>query len=975
MSTAQNVSDILGDVKAYAYNPVGIQRRAMAAYSAINDGTVQVVDATNPFVFAIETTCVNAAAMMQQAAALTRRQYSAAATTFEDLYMHMADEDYVNIFALPSEVKFYVIISKRELVNKLVLDPDTGIYKLTIPRNTIFYAAGLPFSIQYPIDIRQLAHGDLQIVYDATSPTKLFNLTTNVLDYITIMDPEREEFIQFAVDTQQFFIKSVMSPFDSTSGFNITVPFEDQYYAARVFVTNSDNTWREIQVTYTEQVYDPAVPTAVLQVVGAKLKVRLPLVYITTGLVSGRMRVDVYQTKGPLSLQLGNYSVDNFTAEFSYIDQNDASPYTAAFTSLSNLSVYAKDKTIGGREALSFEQLQKRVIENSVGPRKIPITPSQIQTTLLDKGYELVKNIDTLTNRIYWATKSLPLPRSLSLATSANANVVTVVTNTNDANQFQGCVKHDTGMTIGPKALIQTVNGISSLMTKAAYQLLANQPLADLCATLNAGNYGYSPFYYVLDVATDSFVVRPYYLDKPSIDYRSFIQENPDTDLQASIDATYSISKTDSGYRLVISTKSNADYKALPDSEVFCQLMFNSASQSDNAYMLGTLQPRADVGDERVFVFDIDSLYDIDYNDAMALPGFSTATTSNTPRCALTQKFSLLFGTSNVAAAQTPVTAIDDLLGEFQLPATHIGITHETLTITFGYALTTLWNSFRSFASTIEYQKHIADVPRTYARDVYRVDPVTNAAFTVVDDELVYDLLHAAGDTVLDAQGNPTYLHRAGDYRLDQFNRPIPIDNYQTILKRSLELVVLDGTYQFATDPVTKTYVGQINDELIASLTNDLVTINQEALEKTKIFYYPSITQGLISLNADNNRLVTQEAAQSLKVVLYVSLDVYNNKALTNSLQTATVKTIGDYLASHKTIAVSLLEDALASKYGDDVIGVAVSGLGGSENFRVMSVVDASTRLSVRKTLKLLPNSQIAVQEDITVVFSLHGLS
>ena len=975
MSDPVTVANLIGDTKTYAYNPAGMQRAAMAAFDAIHSGTIPIVDATNPFVFALETTCVNTSAMMQQAAALTRRQYAASATTPEDLYLHMADADYANIFALPSEEKFFLIINKAQLLNALVLDSSTGISKVTIPRNTMFFAAGIPFSIQHPIDIRQLEHGGLQIVYDASQPSIFQPLTTNVIDYEELRLSDGQEFIQFGVDTQQFKIKSTVSSFDSTSGSTVSVLFEDQYYAARVFVSNSNGTWREIQVTYTDQVYDPLVPTAVLQVIDNKLLVRLPLVYITTGLISGKMRVDVYQTRGPMELQLGNYSPDDFTAEFIYLDQNDASVYVAAFTSITNISAYAKDKTSGGRSALSFSELQSRVIQNSVGPRKIPITPSQIQATLLDSGYSLVKNIDTLTDRIYWATKPLPGPKNSNLVTPANANVATVVTQTAIAQSLQGCFGHATGMTISSAALVQNVNGISSLVTKAAYEALNTLPAADRCSEVNAGKYSFTPFYYVLDTTTDTFIVRPYFLDSPTIVSRSFIQENPTTGLQASIDATYSLIKTASGFRLTLSTKSNDAYKALPDGQVQCQLAFTSASQALSGFMLGQQQTRANVKDERVFVFDLPSSYDIDASDELALPSFQTPNGAFSPRCALQQTFNVLFSTNSAAVSQTTPTNIDTFLGSFQLPAGTIGITHEQLTLSFGFALKTLWNSFRSFTAAIAYQTYVADVPRLYEEVIYETDAVSGAAFSVVDGQIVYNVLHQIGDPVLDGQNQPVFLHRAGDLVLDSDHRPIPVEDYQTVLNRSLDLVTLDGVYQFASDPVTLEYVEQIKTSLLTSLTEDLVNLNSEALEKTLIYYYPSITQGNVNAIADNNQLVNIEAAQSLKVVLYVDNLVFNNKTLIASLQASTIQAIGQYLASHATVAISQMEDTLSTVHGEDVLGVAISGLGGNRDFRVVTVTDDSTRLSIRKVLQLLPSGQLAVKEDISVVFSVHGLA
>jgi hypothetical protein len=973
MSNPVNVSELIGDIKPYAYNPAGMQRVAMAAYKAIHNGEIEIVDATNPFVSLIEISSVNTSAMMQHAAALTRRQYPASATTFEELYLHMSNTDYANIFALPSEVMFYLAINKAQLLNALVLDVDTGISKVTIPRNTVFYASGIPFSLQYPVDIRKLEHGDLQIVYDASQPTVLQNLTTNVIEDETIRGADGEEYIQFGVETQQFIISSITNPFDSTSGFALSVPFENQYYGARVYVSNSDSTWREIQVTYTDQVYDPLVPTAALQVVGNKLNVRLPLVYITTNLVSGKMRVDVYQTQGPMDLQLGNYAPDNFIVEFIHIDENDTSPYITALKSIPNIAPFAKDKTSGGRNALTFAELQARVIQNSIGPPKLPITPSQIQATNLDKGYTLVKHVDTLTDRIYWATKALPAPNSPTLVTPANANVATIVTQVGSAETLQGCYRHITGMTIGSKALVQNNNGITSLVTKAGYAGLMALPLADRTSALNSSRYSYTPFHYVLDNTTDSFMVRPYYLDDPKIYSRSFVQENPDTGLQASIGTTFGVEKTDAGYRLTIATKSNDAYKALADNEVFCQLAFSSDSQVATAYMLGAQVTRQHETDERVFVFDITSVYDVDSNHALAVPSFQTNTAGFIPRCTLKQTFSVLFGTSNAEAVQTPTTDIDTRLGTFQFNAASIGITHEHLTLTFGYALDTLWNSFRSFTNAIPFQTYTSDVPKYYDEDVFGHDPVTGATISIVNGAPVYNIQHHAGDPVLDGNGQQVYLHRVGEPILDVFNRPKPVENYQTVLSRSVDLMTLDGVYQFANDPVTLDYVQQIKSSLLTSLTQDLVNLNAKALEKTEIYYYPAITQGNVNALADNNQLINIEAAQTLKVSLYVDELVFNNKTLTAALQSATIKAIGAFLAANSTVAVSALEDKLAEVYGSDVLSVNVAGLGGANNYRVITVTDDSTKLSIRKVLKLLPSGQLAVQEDISVTFTTHG--
>lgn len=973
MSSSVTVSSILGDLQQYAFNPAAIQRKVMSSLTAITEGTVEVVDATNPFVFCLEQSCVNTAAQMQQAEALTRRLYPAVGTTVSDMYLHMADTDYVDIFALPSEADFTIMINKQQLLNALVLDPVTQIKQVIIPRNTVFYATDIPFSIQYPIIIRLLAHGGLQVVYDASTVSPLQTLTTNVISYEELNDPAGNPYITFTVPTQQFNIVERLNDVNSTGGFKTIIPFTNQYYWCRAYSSNADGSWKEMHVTYTEMVYDPNVPTAVISVADNKVTVTIPVVYITSGLVSGKVRFDVYETKGPMTQLLGNYRANDFTAHFMYLDKKDASPYVSAFTGITGVAVYSQDTTTAGRNALSFSDLQKRVINSAIGPRKIPITPSQIQTTLLDLGYMLVKNIDTITNRAYWATKSLPAPTSPNLYTPANASVCTVITNAAEGVNLYGCTTHDTGMTITSSALIKNDNGISSLITKTAFNSLTALPLPQLCSTINEGGYVYSPFYYVLDTSSETFEVRPYYLDTPKIINRSFIQENPDTGLQVSIAPTYSLTKTSTGYRLVISTLSNSDYKALADNEVFCQLAFSSQSQSAYAYMLGVQQPRSNASKERVYVFDIETNYDIDSSDQLLQQSFSTAVNGYVPRSALKQQIHVLFATNAASSASAATTDIDSLLGSFQLPAGAIGVTNEILNVQFGYSLKTLWNSYRSIVGAVPYKKYATDVPRVYANDVYEIDPLTGASFSVVNGHLVYNKTHNAGDPVLDSNGQPIYDHRAGDVILDATTGlPSSVANYETVIKRSLEMTVIDGIYRFANDAITLEYLSQINSSLITSLTQDLATLNNEVLEETEIYYYPAVSKGIVRVIADNGQVVSMEAAQSFSLVLYVTTEVYQDSKLTASLKNSTIQTLGNFLANNSTISISQMEDALGVAYGADVIGVALTGLGGDQNFKIVTVADESTKLSINKILAVQPNNQIAVIENVSIVFEIH---
>lgn len=980
--TPVTVSSLLGDISQYVTNPAPIQQRILAALTQITDGQIDVVDATNPFAFCLEASACNMAAFVQEAAALTRRQYPAAATTFEDLYLHMADRDYLNMFALPSKATFTVMLNYQQLLAHLVEDA-AGISQITIPRNTIFYAAETPFSLQYPINIRQLQHGGLQVVYDATVPSPLQTLSTNVVPMRMSQAPNGQTYLLFDVEALQFKIVSFVNDVNSTSGMVSRVPFTDQFYYCRVYTQNTDSTWREIATTFTEQVYDPGTPTAVLQVTDSQVIVKIPPVYTINQLVRGKIRIDVYQTKGPQVIYMGNLGPKDFSADWQFIDKNDAMPETAAITKINDVQVWSTSVTSGGRNALTFQQMQQRVIANAIGPRQIPISPAQIQAYVTDDGYTVVKNLDTLTNRAFWATKPLPAPTELNptvtnnVFTAANASMLKVLMSVSDAATSYGCTTHATGATVTSAALFHTANGITSLVSASAFATLTSLPLLEQAETLNSGEYFFTPFYYVLDDSTDVFDVRPYFLDQPEISSRVFVQENATTGLQVSIaDGAFSFTKTSTGYQLTLTTASNDVYRALSDSQVQCQLSFKTSDGLATAYMLGAQQTRAKDTDERVFIFNITTTYDIDRDHAIDLPTFGLDASSIVPKGVLSQLFSVYFTTSAPMPGTYVSSNIDAGLGAWQLAPDSVGITYEQLTLTLGDYLPTLWNEYRSFSDVIPFQTYATDVVAHYDKDVYATDPVTGSGFSVVDGDLTYTILHHAGDVILDSDGHTTYTHRVGDLILSpETGLPQAVLGYQTTLQRLVSVFVLDAVYRFANDPITVDYVGYVKQFLLTALTEDLKDLNENVLEQTTIYFHPTVNQGTITVFIEDNAITTMTAEQSLEVTMYVPTETHNNANLLSSLFGSTVKTIGEYFATHNTVAQDELQDNLRKVYGVDVAAVTVKGLGGHDkDYPVITIEDDSTRLSIKKVLTVQTNNQMSVQEDVKITVVVHDV-
>lgn len=972
------VSSILGNIEKYRFNPAQMQRVALDVLRSTTDGTIDIVDATNPFVFALETTATNTAAFMQYMEALTRRQYPASALSQEDLYLHMSDKDYIGRFASPASTFWTLMFRKDEVINAMVLDPIAKVKKITIPRNTVFRVAETSFSLQYPIDIRQLDHGGLQVVYDTSVVSPLQELTTNLIDFEELTAYDGVTFIKFNVEVSQFDIVTKYNDVNAASGFVTTISHPDQFYHARVYLQQSDSSWKEIQTTHTQQIYDPRTPTAVLQVLQGKVSVTIPSVYVTSGKVRGKLRTDVYYTKGPIVLLLSGYQLDNFSTEWKAIDAADSTPYTAPVVNLSTVATYSTSAVSGGRDSLSIDALRQRVIDNNMGPQQLPITNIQLQSSVEDMGYEIVKNVDTITNRVFLATKPLPSPIDLSLITPAASGMATVLLSFEECRLAHGVIDNGSAVTLTSDALYVTKNGVTKLVSSAAYDSLVSMSPALLCAEVNKTNYSFSPFYYVLDTASDIFEVRPYYLETPKIVSKTFIKDNVSTQLQVSVDTASTIEKVDGYYKLSVSTRSNDQYKALEDKHVFAQLFFSSSKQATPAYLNNESTYLNENGD-RVFVFIMRTDFALDADDTLDQTSFTVSRSSVVTRCDLLQDFKIVFGCVLPAELQAEHTSVDDalsidLLSDYTVAGGNLaGISLEGFRVEFGHSLKTLWSQGKSVPGSVPYQKYEEDVPLVYETDVFDIDPVTGAAFTVDENgKLVYRYLHRAGDPVLDASGRPKMKHLKGETVLGLDGLPITQVGKQASILHLVDIFTIESAYKFASDKAASDYRSYFAQSLVGWLTKDLEALSQRLLDQTKIYFYPRVTKGNIRILSTNGIESTIDASQAFKITLSVPDKTYMNPELLDALKKATVRTLDESLKTN-TVAVSAIEYALRNRYGNDVIDVKLEPVGWVADYNAITVLDNSNRLSIKKRLTPQQDGRLIVEEDVEVTFIRHG--
>lgn len=971
-----NRSDLSALIDSARINPMAVQKAGISFLEKVRNGEVEIVDASNAFVYMGEFAATLFTNSIRRNELSMSRQYPELANTRKDLYHHMSNIDYVNTFSTPSVATISFNFNKEELISKAVPTGVAGIKKLVIGRNTQIMVGTIPFTLQYPIEIRVLSHGGLQIVYDNSRPSPLQLLESNNVTWSTEnYNTGHTDYIRIDVPVNQMELKSYTAPLMASKVFDKTYAYTDTFYHCRVYASNAAGGWDEIGTTHSDQVFDPLTPTAMLQVLdGGQLNVSIPQVYYSTGLVTRTLRIDIFTTKGVLELALGTYGADMFLPTWRDLDKDDNGKYTAPIAQMVDGFIVSTSSATGGSNEISFEKLKARVIANALGPIDVPITNVQIQSQLdrlTDAGFSGVVVVDNATKRLYIATRELPAPDIAEISTGIGSNVVTLMKTAAEILTTADVADNGTRITILPTTLYKNEGGYLSIVSPEQRTELLSYEGDSRVERVTEGNFLYSPFHYVYDFTDNVFTVRPYYFGDPLISRKFFVDDNGTLGVGIS-NGSHDFRRTDTGWSLRVMTSSTDSLKALDDDSVVAQLAFVPVGEIGRCYLNGTLVGRDTVTKEWIFEFAFDTSWDVDPANSIYLNGFAVDGIEPHPYPAtLSTVFDVFFAVEEDVLVEGGDTGdIDLVMGKWLIDRSVIGLYHEQLTLTLGSELSGLWVPARSTIGEESYARYEANIPKYYTADVPKKDE--NGALVLEKDgngvlRMVYE--HRAGDPELNADGSPVWLHEKGQI-MYQDGQPIVVS--PRTITRQVDLCVFDGVYYFATATTDTDYKATVPTQIVEWVNVTLAPIRKKVLEQTELRFHPKATIGRVDVVVDSSEKTSMEAAQGLTITYYVTDKVYRDEALKTEIRKSTRRVITAALAA-QGITRDNIEQQLKSTMGDDVIGVDMEGLGGTANYRVVSMMDDSARLCIGKKLTYLPNKTYSVEDNIDTLFVRHA--
>lgn len=992
-------SELIPKFTALMANPYACGRMLLRTLEQATDGKLVFVDPTNPATLLLESAIVLSTAQMLQAEALTQKQYSSLAQNMTDLYRHMSDKDYLGRFATPAKGSITLMLMLDEI--KLKADyvrnaqglPDgTGIRKMTIPKHSEFYVANVTFLTQYAIDIRIMPHGGVQVVYDTSGRSPFYTLESNRVDH-GISRQGQYQFLRITFPVLQLAVSQQIAQLNNATGFSKNYKTQDQFYYCRAYVKYTGNpTWVEIKTTHSDQVFDPNIPTVLLKVLEGSLDVKIPQIYFNTGLIRDSLRLDIYTTKGELEMDLGSYQPSAFTGNWLDRDGGTDTTYIKPLLTFSGLGILSDTIISGGSNGVTFATLRDRVITQGLSNPTTPVSENQLISTADGAGYQLVKSIDSVTNRIYLATRGLPAPEQTLVSNTASEASRTTITPAGCTMLMlqeslevlaQEPTITDSGarLTIKPNTLFEQVNGVLSVVPRTKVLVLLNENITTINALayeVNANKYFYSPFFYVLDTNEDTFSTRVYELNAPAITSKSYYAENVELAIEVSTQNYSIVCDLDNGeYTIVLRLGVGETFTDIELEEYGVQLSYLPPNTGTRVYFTGTL--KADEDEDNVLqyyaLFNLKTKFDVNaLNELVIEPLRTTA--------ALITDFDLVYILRN-PPIDVAMTDIDNYTDPTQLldyddADTYRAILHEKMTIRFGRSLDRLWTRSRSVASTRVVATYDADVMGYYATDILLRDELGNL---VLDwdsgtNTLSQTVLHNAGDPMLDVAGEHIVIHAKGSPVLDIDGNIQYLRDSRT-MERQTELLLLDGRYYFATDDTVLNYRDNVVELMSNWITGDIATLAGGLFENTELYFYPKVTAGTIQVYVSNGQLIQIDADQTFNVEFYMSDAKYKNEAVRASIAQATPQIISDIMGK-ATVSISDMLSALKLALGDDIISVRVTSdvLGESDattkRYQAFTVKDQSLRPNVGKQLLVLSNLKLTVVDSVNVSFIRH---
>lgn len=955
-----SLSELISNITEYQNSSAGIQFKILDYHQRMTNNEITIVDPTNPFIFLLEAAAAGTASSTLNLERNLRKRYVSLAQKMDDLYFHMTDEDYLDVFALPSKSQFTFIVQLDTLLSSMVDYPEQRVKRVRLPSTTQVLIKDYAFRLSYPLVIEVNYAGGFKIQYDRSKAVDYFNPTSDIVNYHITQNSDGSKWLVFTLEAPQLKVTDSYFTAHSGSVFREKIAFPDQFHYVKVYHSDEAGNWYPLSITFSEEIYDPSVPTATCRLGSGEIEVTIPSVYITTNLIGTNIHIEVYSTLGPIVVNPTDLMASDFSVDFTTNDPLEQTDEVLALQSVS-MSAVMSGITNGGRVAKTYEQVKQSCIDNTLGIPEVPITEIQLKDLTEAEGFTLIKTVDKTTSRTYKALRDLP---DLDTNIPKPNLTMTTLMFTEESGVLSGRAKQ-TGKrtTLLSNTLFSVTESATTIVPNETQQLLAVGSLdakIEACASLGLR---YTPLHYVFDNGTNdpSLSVRPYLMDNPAVLRTNYRYLNT-TALAAVSVANTQIKVIPGGYRLYLETQSNDVFKQLPLEQLFLKVALNG---NVTAFAMPLLLGKT-TANELMYQIDLLTDYDITEQHQLQLTNFAYLDSGSIVYGGLEPVITVSFQSTKLPNGFIS-DAVDTATKPNHIPQEAKVISEQDIYLHLGDYLPWVWRKELKLITEHSFERYAYDIPRRYSEDVYAIDDKTNSIFSVgTRCKLDYTKLHQSGDVVM-VDGEIDYLHRADDVKLDANGNPIL--KLPLVFDHKFDFVTVDASYLLATDPAVVSLRNEINSLLLDWSNDKLGELNKDTLENTEIYYAAKYLSTYVTAKLDGSAVKDVPALQDIVITVFTTDYVLRSPNVKSQIERA-VKQVIQSSIQDKVIVKELIRKRLSLACGDAVTTFKIAGLV-DDNVEVIEVLSDVDRLGLRKLPVLKPEGFIGVEDKISIQFVL----
>lgn len=947
-------------------NPLNLQQIVLdSLQEALKDNTGEdlvIVDPNSAAMHIIEMGTNLTANFSQATEAALSSQYALRAQTATDLYKHMSDFDYVNLFSTPATADIILSLDKGYLLQN-AKDYNQNYQKVIIPVDTaISVGSDLTFGLFYPIEIRINKTTKTPIVlYDTDTTNPLQKLSQNILkfyeySYMGI------DLLQITIPIYQFTKSKITETFSSTQGFIQRYSYTDKFFAVRIFTVKNGQTI-ELHQTLTDTIYDPYVPTAkvLLEPDTSKFTVSLPQIYFTNNQLGTKLILELYTTKGNIDTNISGISTTPISINYNLTQTS--SEYSQVLSKMpTTLITPVSDKLTGGSNGLTFEEIRTRTINNSFHTSAL-VTPIDVSNYFQDKGIRAIKYQDDLTNLIYFGYKILTdSTGSIIPATNSDIEITESITNTCSTIKKN----LDGSLTILPTTLY-TYNDSSLTCTPVTdldrnhISLLSREEQINL---FNTNTYTRSPFHIRLIPDGRSSYASSYNLMNPTIS--NFIFERDNDTIASSMVCTggaiYHKNEGSGGFQVRFLVLKSSDLLSIPEEDI---TIYIYTKDTDNLYIGIKAKHIEATSTSSTYEFSIDTSYHISKTHTISTSSLTNSTSLWDHFVEFEQDYTIVFmvNSRNFANSNTEPSMFDGVDPTYQENMTVIA--RQKVTINLGHSLDdVIYNRINLEWSSKEYKKYEIDVPLLYDTDVYQTDLNGVPVIEIVDGKVILNKIHSQGDQIYNDIGEPLFKHKIDDLVTDVIGMPIVIGD--RIRLYYLQAMMIDAKLYISEHPTQIKYRTSLTNQLeqyFSILRESLSELN----ERDRIYFKPVRTLGQAPFSIGDDITTTLTLNITIKLRCHVDDATYKDEALRENITQSITEMIERSLIT-KSISLTTISNEILSKI-DFVNAVDVLGICNDSDLQTISLVDESVQPSLAQELYLTKDNKISIKKSAIIEF------